>query len=64
MTMLPIDSLRRSALQWLDTLQDTAVDLQEKALRETRLVYGLAPSALPVGPSRSLILALSLENGH
>ena len=93
MTMLLIDSQRRSALQWLNTLQDTAVDLQrrkdqnqariaameqekrikgseigsleaqEKALRETRLVYGPAPSILPAGPSRSLILALSLLLG-
>lgn len=93
MTMLLIDSQRRSALQWLNTLQDTAIDLQrrldenqariaameqekrikaseiglieaqEKALRETRLVYGPAPSILPAGPSRSLILALSLLLG-
>lgn len=93
MTMLLIDSQRRSALQWLNTLQDTAIDLQrrldenqariaameqekrikaseiglieaqEKALRETRLVYGPAPSTLPAGPSRSLILALSLLLG-
>lgn len=93
MTMLLIDSQRRSALQWLNTLQDTAVDLQrrkdqnqariaameqekriktseigsleaqEKTLRETRLVYGPAPSILPAGPSRSLILALSLLLG-
>jgi uncharacterized protein involved in exopolysaccharide biosynthesis len=93
MTMLLIDSQRRSALQWLNTLQDTVVDLQrrldenqariaameqekriktseiglieaqEKALRETRLVYGPAPSTLPAGPSRSLILALSLLLG-
>ena len=93
MTMLLIDSQRNSALQWLNTLQDTAVDLQrrldenqariaameqekrikvseiglveaqEKALRETRLVYGPAPSTLPAGPSRSLILALSLLLG-
>jgi anti-sigma factor RsiW len=92
MTMLLIDSQRRSALQWLNTLQDTAVDLQrrldenqariaameqekrikaseiglieaqEKALRETRLVYGPAPSTQPV-VSRSLILALSLLLG-
>lgn len=93
MTMLLIDSQRRSALQWLNTLQDTAVDLQrrqdqnqarivameqekriktleiglieaqEKALRETKLVHGPVPSALPVGPSRSLILTLSLLLG-
>lgn len=93
MTMLLIDSQRRSALELLNTLQDTAADLQrrldqnrasiaameqekriktseigsleaqEKALRETRLVYGPAPSILPAGPSRSLILALSLLLG-
>lgn len=93
MTMLLIDSQRRSALQWLNTLQDTAVDLQrrqdqnqariaameqdkriktleiglieaqEKALRETRLVHGPVPSIRPAGPSRSLILALSLLLG-
>jgi hypothetical protein len=92
MTMLLIDSQRRSALQWLNTLQDTVVDLQrrldenqariaameqekrikaseiglieaqEKALRETRLVYGPVPSILPV-VSRSLILTLSLLLG-
>jgi uncharacterized protein involved in exopolysaccharide biosynthesis len=39
------------------------IEAQEKALRETRLVYGPAPSTLPVGPSRSLILALSLLLG-
>ena len=93
MTTLLIDSLRRSALELLNTLQDTAADLQrrldqnrasiaameqekriktseigsleaqEKTLRETRLVYGPAPSILPAGPSRSLILALSLLLG-
>lgn len=93
MTMLLLDSQRRAALEWLNTLQNTAADLQrrrdqdqanidaiaqnkliktseiglleaqQKALRETRLVYGPASSILPVGPSRSLILALALVIG-
>jgi len=92
MTLLLLESQRRSALQWLTTLQDTVIDLQrrkdkiqadilateqakaikaseigfleaqEKALSETRLIYGPAPSFQPI-LSRSLVIMVALLIG-
>lgn len=47
----------------IKTSEISLLEAQQKALRETRLVYGPAPSIQPAGPSRSLILALALVIG-